>query len=161
MLFKDYFDLMKKYYKKKPSDPDLCRDLFNSVLENIDDDAFYDYEKSAVSRILKGERKIPSIIRDHIYDESVEEGIAEYFSNFIIPQLIPNHSNLIHELITLLEKYPNISKPHFSTLKSIAKENSLGAFLSEVYRYAVIEGTSNSNDVPSLNENVKTTISTD
>lgn len=130
-----------------PSDPDLCRDLFYSVIENLeDDDALYDFDKSTVSRILKGERKIPSIVRDHIYDDCVEKGIADYFSKFIIPQLVPDHSDLIHELITLLEKYPNISKPHLSTLKSIAKENSFGVFLSEVYRYAVIEGTGNNSD---------------
>ena len=142
MLFKDYFDLMKKYYKKTPSDPDLCMDLFNSVIENIEnDDRFYDYDKSAVSRILKGQRRVPSIVRDHIYDDSVEEGIAAYFDDYIIPKLIPNHSDLIHELIAVLNNYSNISKPHLSTLKSLAKENALGTFLAEVFRFAVIEGT--------------------
>ena len=141
MLFKDYFDLIKKYCKKKPSDSDLCRDLFNSVIENTDDEnAFYDYDKSVVSRILKGERGIPSSVRDHIYDETVEEGISDYFTQFIVPQLIPEHSDLIHEIIVLLENYPNISKPHLSTIKSLAKSQILGSFLAEVFRYSVIEG---------------------
>ena len=155
MLFKDFFDLLKKHCKKKPADPDLCMILFNSVIENIEnDDEFYDYDKSVVSRILRGERGIPSVVRDHIYDDSVDEGIADYFKDNIVPQLIPNHSDLIHELVLILECNPHISKPHFSTFKALAKEDTLGAFLSEVFRCAVIEGT---RDVPSADKDLEPT----
>ena len=119
MIFKDYFDLIKKYCKKITSDEDLCRDLFNSIIENIDDEGFYDFDKTVVSRILKGQRNIPNIVREHVYDEEVVKNIDDYFTEFIIIQLIPDHSDLIHELVMLLEKYPNISKAHLTTLKSL------------------------------------------
>ena len=141
MIFKDYFDLIKKYCKKITSDEDLCRDLFNSIIENVDDEGFYDFDKTVVSRILKGQRNIPNIVREHVYDEEVVKNIDDYFTEFIIIQLIPDHSDLIHELVMLLEKYPNISKAHLTTLKSLAKEKTLGMFLSEVFRYSIIEGT--------------------
>ena len=79
MLFKDYCMLLKKYYKKKPSDLDLCRALFDSVIYNLKEDEFRDVDKAVVSKIQKGERSLPTVVRDHIYDDSVEEGIADYF----------------------------------------------------------------------------------
>lgn len=140
MLFKDYLYLLKKYLKKKTSDSNLCRDLFNSVIENIEyNDSLPDFDKNKVSRILNGDRKIPLIIRDNIYDECLKDSLPEYFDEFIVPQLIPDHSNLIYELVRLLEKYPNISKDHLLTLKSIAKEQTLHLFLSEIFRLSVIE----------------------
>lgn len=141
MLFKDYCVLLKKYYKRKPSDPDLCRALFDSVIYNLEGDKFYDFDKAVVSKILKGERSLPTVVRDHIYDDSVEEGIAAFFTDNIVPNLIPQHSNLLHEMVLTLEAYPSISKLHLSTLKTLAKEASIGAFLAEVFRLAVIEGT--------------------
>ena len=141
MLFKDYCMLLKKYYKKKPSDLDLCRALFDSVIYNLKEDEFRDVDKAVVSKILKGERSLPTVVRDHIYDDSVEEGIADYFEDVIVPNLIPQHSNLLHELVLILEAYPSISKLHLSALKSLAKETSIDVFLAEVFRLAVVEGT--------------------
>jgi len=141
MLFKDYCMLIKKYYKKKPSDLDLCRALFDSVIYNLKENEFHDVDKAVVSKILKGERSLPTVVRDHIYDDSVEDGIADYFEDIIVPNLIPQHSNLLHEMVLILEAYPSISKLHLSALKSLAKETSIGVFLAEVFRLAVVEGT--------------------
>lgn len=143
MLFRDYFYLLKKYCKRKTADPDLCRDLFNSIIENTEnDDVFVDYDKTVVSRILSGKRGLPNKVRDYVYDNSVNEGISEYFDNYIVPQLVPTHEDLMHEICMLLESYSNLSKPHLSVLKSLAKEKTLGVFLSEVFRYAIIEAES-------------------
>ncbi len=142
MLFKSYIRLLKKYHKNRISDAELCANLFDSVIYNIkDNEEFNYYDKSVVSLLLNGKRSFPAKIRNHIYDDSVSEDIASYFDDTIVPKLLKPHDNLVQQLLSVLEEYPDISKPHLNTIKQLAKKETLGSFLAEIFRFSIIEGS--------------------
>lgn len=142
MLFKEYVEILRKHYRVKPSNYAICKELFDSVVSASDEiEAMPDYNKTVVSRILRGERSFPLAVRDHIYDDCVSKSIEDYFDDCVVPKLRPDCSDLIHEMCVLIETYPNISKPHLAAIKAMAKQQYIAGFLAEIFRYSIVEGT--------------------
>ena len=82
---------LKSHFKKKISDPELCEILFDAIITLLDlknqrgNDFIVD--KSDISKIINGKKKVPTALQEHVYDKLVLEGICEYFERNIIAEL--------------------------------------------------------------------------
>lgn len=100
-------------------------------------------DKADISRIMNGKKKIPTALQDHIYDKIVLDELEDYFEQKIIKELIPEISDLCHQLMQLIEKNENISPDHKATLRLLANHKSASLFLAEAFILAIRQdGTS-------------------
>lgn len=141
MTFADYVGVLKKHFKKKISNEELCGILFDAIITplNLKNQRGKDFilDKSEISCIMNGKKKISTALQEHIWDEPVLDGLEEYFETNIVAELTPNISDLCHQLMNLIEQDENISHAHKATLCLSANPKTIALFLAEAFIYVV------------------------
>jgi len=144
MLFGDFVDILSKHFKKSIGKLELCNILFDFVILPADlkdkNGQPLILAESVRSRILKGESPMHNKIRDHIYDSVVIDKLIDNINRSIVPELSPNTDDVIFQIMQIIEK-ENLSPSHISQFRMLAKEETLSAFLAEVFVYAIVDNS--------------------
>ena len=155
MLFGDFVDILSKHFKKSIGKLELCNLLLDFVILPADlkdkNGQPLILADSVRSRILKGESPMHNKIRDHIYDSVVINNLVDNINRSIIPELSPNTDDVIFQIMQIIEK-ENLSPSHISQFRILAKEETLSAFLAEVFVYAIVDNSSSCSVRQSSNE---------
>lgn len=134
MFFSDYVSTLKKHFKKSISNDELCGILFDAIIIPLDlknqNGSDFIIDKADISRIMNGKKKIPKALQDHIYDKIVLDELEKYFEKNIIEKLVPEISDLCHQLMQLIEKDENLSPAHKATLRLLVNHKSTSLFLA-------------------------------
>ena len=137
MVFAEYARVIKRHFKHKISDADLCEVLFDAVIEPLDlrnrNGEIWTVDKAEVSRIMNRKKNIPKALRNHIHDKKVQDGIENYFRTRILPRLVDDTADLIWQMMRLIDGDKNISPSHKENFRDMASPQSASLFLSEVF----------------------------
>ena len=141
MTFADYVKVLKKHFKKKISNEDICGILFDAIilplnLKNRNGEDFI-IDKAEVSRIMNGKKKIPTALQEHVWDKPILDNIIEYFETNIVSELVPDKSDLCHQMMNLIESDKNISPAHKAALRLSATQKSISLFLAEGFIFTI------------------------
>ena len=83
MVFAEYVNVLKKPFKHSISGNELCRILFDAIIERLDlknrNGELLTVDKADISRIMNGKKKIPTALQGHVWDKLVIDGLEEYF----------------------------------------------------------------------------------
>ena len=141
MTFANYVNVLKKHFKQSISNNMLCGILFDAIILPLDlkkrNGEDFIVDKAEISRIMNGKKKIPTALQEHIWDKPVLDGLEKYFETNIVAELVPDTSDLCHQLINLIEQDENISPAHKATLHLSANPKSTALFLAEAFIYVV------------------------
>ena len=141
MIFADFVNTLKKHFKRAISNEELCGILFDAIIEPTDlknrKGELMTIEKGEISRIMNQKKSMPSALRDHVYDNAVLDGIGEYFQTQIVEELVPDRSDLCHQLMRLIDEDNDISRDHKATLRVLANPNTVAVFLAEAFIYVI------------------------
>ena len=141
MLFGDYLKIVKTSFSDSITDEDLCRLLFDSIITPLSltgrTGELLDYDKNKVSDIITGRRKIPSQIKSNIYNKRVTKGLTEYFETNIVPELVPDKTNLIQEILSLFDSNEFVSTSEKNSLLLLSSQTTIAAFLAQAFCLAI------------------------
>ena len=155
MVFAEYVNVLKKHFKQSISDKELCGILFDAIIEPLDlknrNGELLTVDKAEVSRIMNGKKKIPTALQEHIWDKPVLDGLEKYFEINIVAELVPDTSDLCHQLMNLIEQDENISSAHKATLRLSADPKSIALFLAETFVYVISLNSTSETDKSSNN----------
>ena len=144
MLFSDYVTTLKKYFKRTIGAKRLCDLLFDFILDNasVDDDEKVPEEigKDRISKMMNGKESIPQFIRDHIYDQSVIDTLNDSFQKKVVVNLVDNKEDLFYQMLQLVDR-DNISPSRKASVRLLATDDTVAAFLAEVFIYAISTNT--------------------
>ena len=139
--FPDYISILKKHFKKSISVEELCRILFDSIIipANLTDShgETLDIDKAEISRIMNHKKNISVQLQDHVYDDNVLAGMNTYFQDNIVSELVPDPSDLIHQMLQLIDADSDISSAHRASLHIQASPATFALFLADVFVYVV------------------------
>lgn len=140
MFVADYVQAVKKYFKRKISNDELCEILFDAIIIPADlrnrNGEILTVDKADISRILNRKKNLPNALRKHVWDKSVQNSIDKYFETKIVAELVPDTSDLIYRLMNLIEADENISPARKTKLRNMSKESPI-TFLKEVFVYTL------------------------
>ena len=143
MFFPDYVKLLKKNYKKRPGNDDLCTILFDSVIGPLDlkskNNEMVTFSSALISNIMNRKADIPGHIRDNIYEEKVADTIVDYFDKYIVSDMRPEIDDICLEFMKELDKDEDLSKQRLSEFRMMAKPKTFALFLSQLFVYVVVK----------------------
>ena len=141
MNFSEYFNLVRRYLKKKISKDELCMLLFDSVIEPLDltnaNADVVSYNAARLNEIANGKRPVPVQIKENIFEDEVAATIVDYFSRNVVPLLTPNHEDICYQMLQLINADNSISPASKMQLRMLAKSETIAAFLASAFTYAV------------------------
>lgn len=145
MIFADYVRTLKKHFKRKISDQELCEILFDSIISPLDlknrNNEVLTLDKAEVSRIMNGRKNIPKILQDHVYDQIVLDDLEEYFDTKIITELVPDKSDICYQLMNLIEETEDMSPSRKANLRLLANPKFVSLFLAEMFICMIRQNT--------------------
>ena len=140
MVFADYLHAVKKNFKRKISNDELCEIHFDAIIIPVDlrnrNGEILTVDKADISRILNRKQNVPNALREHIWDKSVQNSIDKYFETKIVAELVPDISDLLYRLMNLIEADENISPTRKAEFRNLSEE-SPKAFLQEIFLYTL------------------------
>ena len=141
MKFPDYISILKRHFKKSISAEELCRILFDAIIgpANLTDshgEMLY-IDKTEISRIMNCKKNVPVQLQDHVYDDAVLAEMNEYFRQNIVSELVPDLSDLFHQMFQLIDADPDISPAHRASLRMQASNQTVALFLADLFVYVV------------------------
>ena len=143
MFFPDYVKLLKKNYKKRPGNDDLCTTLFDSVIGPLDlkskNNEMVTFSSALISNIMNRKADIPGHIRDNIYEEKVADTIVDYFEKYIVSDMRPEKEDICLEFMKVLSKDEDLSKQRLVEFKMMARPETFALFLSQLFVYVVVK----------------------
>ena len=141
MHFPDYVNTLKNHFHQTISNAELCGLLFDSIIKPANltnrNGEILTIEKAEISRILNHKKNLPTALLDHVYDKVVLDNISEYFKSQIVAALIPDTSDLCHQLLKLIDTDDSISPSHKANLRILAHPDSVAAFLAGIFIYVI------------------------
>lgn len=141
MVFAEYARVIKRHFKHKISDADLCEVLFDAVIEPLDlrnrNGEIWTVDKAEVSRIMNRKKNIPKTLYNHICDKKVLDGLEKYFRTRIVAKLVDDTSDLLWQMMRLLDGDNKLSPAHKENFRDMASPQSASLFLSEVFVHAL------------------------
>ena len=142
--FGDYVRVLKKHFSKSITNEELCRILFDSIinpldLKSIKSNEPVDYSKGRFSEIISGKRPVPAQIRDSVYEPLVVQSINEYFEQNIVSELVPNRNDLCYQMMELINSDPSLSPATKANLQMLASPTTTASFLAQTFGYALRE----------------------
>ena len=141
MYFADFVNVLKRHFRRTISNDELCGILFDSIIRPSDlknrNGEIPTIEKNEISRIMSRKINIPSLLREHVYDEAVFNGLTEYFQVNIVSELVPDQRELFHQIMKLIDADDDISPEHKASLRILANPNSVAAFLADAFVYVI------------------------
>lgn len=141
MKFRDYFDVIKGNLAKGIANDDLCRLLFGCVIDPLDlrstsGEPLY-YSKGFLSDLLNSKKKMPKQIKENIYEQKVSDTIADYFEQYIVSELVPQHEDICYQIMQLVDADDSIAPESKADLRMLAKTETIAVLLAQVFRYAI------------------------
>lgn len=143
MRFCEYFEVIKNNYAKSISNDALCLQLFDSVIEPLrltnSNGELVSYGKQRLYEFARGERPVPGIIRDNVYEPKVVSKIVDYFDQYIVSELVPNREDICYQIMRLVEEDEAIAPETKANLQMIAKPDTVALLLAQTFGYAIRE----------------------
>ena len=143
MLFPDYVKLLKKNYKKRPGNDELCTTLFDSVIGPLDlkskNNEMVTFSPSLISNIMNRKADIPGHIRDNIYEDKVSDTIVDYFEKYIVSDMRPEKADICLEFMKELNKDEDLSKQRLAEFRMMARPETFALFLSQLFVNVVVK----------------------
>lgn len=141
MLFGDYLKLIKNSFSDTITDEELCRLLFDSIVYPLNligkTGDLLDYDKNKVNDFISGRRNIPAQIKGNIYNKKVTKGLPEYFGTNIVPELVPDKTNLIQGMLSLFDSNESLSASERNSLQLLSSQTTIAAFLAQGFCFAI------------------------
>ncbi|MBQ6006671.1 MAG: hypothetical protein IJL14_10560 [Selenomonadaceae bacterium] len=141
MFFADYVTILKEHFKQPISNDELCGILFDAIILSADlknrNGEILTVDKAEVSRIMNLRKNIPTALQEHVWDKKVQAELENYFEQQIVSELVPDTSDLLHQLMNLIEEDENISSENKNKFRLLAKQKSIALFLAEAFSYVI------------------------
>ena len=146
MLLKDYVFVLKNHWSKRIGKEKMCSILYDFVIENAevneDEEKPASIGKDSISRTLSGKYPVHQFIRNHIFDDNVNDQLIRCFATRIVPNLKADSEDIFFQIIQKIE-CDNISPSHKASLKRLANKDTISAFLADSFVYAVYSNSEN------------------
>ncbi|MBQ2677800.1 MAG: hypothetical protein IJF96_02685 [Firmicutes bacterium] len=132
---------MKNSFSDSITDEELCRLLFDSIINPLNltgkTGDLLDYDKNKVSDFLSGRRVIPTQIKSNIYNKKVTQGLTAYFETNVVPELVPDKTNLIQEMLSLFDSNDFVSSSERNSLLLLSSQTTIAPFLAQAFCLAI------------------------
>ena len=133
MVFEEYMSILKKHFKQKISNEELCGILFDAIIIPADlknrNGEILTLDKAEVSRIMNRKKNIPRALQEHVRDKKVLNGLENYFETNIVAELVPDTSDLIHQLLNVIKQDESISSTNKNKLRLSAERGFVSSVL--------------------------------
>ncbi|MGF7002570.1 hypothetical protein M2149_000959 [Lachnospiraceae bacterium PFB1-21] len=146
LLVKEIKDKMKE----SPANEEVVGLLFDAIviplgLKSKTGEPFY-VDKGATSKLINNTAQIPKIIRDGIAKKDVEKNINKYFENFVAVHMIAEYKkDFVDVLKGIIKNDNNIPQTRKEKLIDLSELGDIAPFLTEVFRYTIVQDNKFSN----------------
>ena len=93
-------------HERIPNVSAVCANFFDAIIIPADlknrNGEILTLDKAEVSRIMNRKKNIPRALQEHVRDKKVINGLENYFETNIVAELVPDTSDLIHQLLNVI-----------------------------------------------------------